>query len=370
MNFLNRYTSVFCLIIGLLLNNSCYADDEKVLNVYNWTDYIAPDTIVKFEKETGIKVRYSTYESNNELNAKLRGKKSGYDIVVPSGDWAQQQITGGLFQKLDKSKIPNLVNLNADILAKMQTFDAGNNYLVGWLWGYTTVGVNVDKVMKALGKTPIPDNLWELAFNPKYTSKLKSCGIAYLDSASDIVPPALMYMGKPAYSKNNDDYKAVSQLLGAVRPHVKNITSDISRVSDFFDGKTCVAIGWAGDFNQAYTLAKAKKTKINITAVMPKSGAFMFIDSMAIPVDAKHVDNAHKFINFILRPEIHASITNATNYANPNKASVKYVKPELRADQSIFLNDNDLERLHPAEGLDEQMSKVREDAFVRFKTGH
>lgn len=346
------------------------ANEEKVLNVYNWTDYIAPDTIAKFEKETGIKVHYSTYEGNGDLNAKLLTKKSGYDIVVPSGDWAKKQIAAGLLQKLDKSQLPNWRNLDPDLLTKMQTFDASNSYLAGWLWSYTTVGVNVDKVIKVLGKTPIPDNLWELVLNPKYTAKLQSCGISYLDSASDIIPPALMYLGKKPYSDNADDYKAAAQLLTSVRPHVKSIRSDISRINDLVDGKTCVAIGWAGDFNQAYTLAKTKKTKINITAVMPKTGAFMFIDSMAIPVDAKHVGNAHKFINYILRPDVHAAITNATNYANPNKASIKYVKTELRADQSIFLNANDLERLHSADSLDDKTSQLREEIFAKFKAGN
>ena len=164
------------------------ADEEKILNIYNWSDYIAPDTIANFEKETGIKVRYDNFDNNEIVHAKLVAGKTGYDLIVPSSGWAGIQLRGGLLQKLDKSKIPNLKNLDPDIEAQLAKVDPGNQYLVDWLWGYTTVGINVDKVKKALGGMPLPDNVWDLVFNPKYMSKLKSCGVSFLDDGSEVVP--------------------------------------------------------------------------------------------------------------------------------------------------------------------------------------
>jgi len=189
------------------------AAEDKVLNIYNWSDYIADDTIKNFEKETGIKVNYDNYDANEVLHAKLVAGKTGYDIVVPSAHFAKTQIEGGLFQKLDKSKLTNWGNLDKGILEQLAAVDPGNQYLVNWLWGYVTVGINVPKVKAALGSMPMPDNAWSLIFDPKYASKLKSCGINYLDSASEVLPVAMLYVGKPPYSKNPADYDAAAKML-------------------------------------------------------------------------------------------------------------------------------------------------------------
>ena len=223
------------------------ADAEpKVLNIYNWSDYIADDTIKNFEKETGIKVNYDNYDNNEVLHAKLVAGKTGYDIVVPSAHFAKMQIEGGLLQKLDRSQLTNWGNLDPAILAQLAKVDPGNQYLVDWMWGYITVGINVDLVKKALGDTPMPENPWSLIFDPKYASKLKSCGVSFLDSASEVLPLALGYVGKPPYSRNAADYPAAAAMLKKIRPYVTRFSSS-GYINDLADGALCVVMGYSGD---------------------------------------------------------------------------------------------------------------------------
>jgi putrescine transport system substrate-binding protein len=354
------------IVFNISFINESIAQEEKVLNIYNWADYIAPDTIANFEKETGIKVRYDTFEDNSQLNAKLVTKKSGYDIVVPSSDWAKTQIDSGLFLKLDKKQLPNLKNIDPNINAQLNKVDPSNAYLAGYLWGYTTIGINVDKVVKALGKTPVPKNAWELVFNPVYTSKLKSCGIVYLDSATDIMALALNYANKPAYSTNPADYELATNMLKKVRPDIKSFASS-GQAELLVNQSVCVAIGWGGDFYRARAQAAEKGTNLNIAPVIPESGALLFIDSMAIPKEAKHPENAHLFINYILRPEVHAAITNATKYANPNKASLQFVDVKIKNDRTLFLEEADFSKLIAPVPIGTKLNKVRQDAFELFK---
>ena len=344
------------------------AEEEKVLNIYNWSDYLAPDTISNFEKETGIKVRYDIFDTNEILHAKLIAKKTGYDIVVPSSNWAKLQIDGKLYQKLDKKQLPNWKNLDPNILAQMAKLDPGNAYLVDWLWSYTTVGINVDKVKKALGATPMPDNAWDLVFNPIYTRKLKTCGITMLDTASEVFPVALHYLNKPPFSNNLADYTAVYNMLKKVRSDIKRFSSG-GQIEDLASGETCVALGWAGDFNLARKRSIDNKLAQNIVALVPKTGALMFMDTMAIPADAKHPRNAHTFINYILRPQVHASLTNVVTYANPNKAATPFVDAEIRNNKTIFLSDADVANLIPPGNVDKATRRIMTRLFTRFKTG-
>ena len=355
------FASVFLMAVG-----NTYAAEEKVLNVYNWVDYIAPDTIANFEKETGIKVRYDTYEDNETLDDLLRSKNASYDVVMPSTDWAKSQIRSDLLLKLDKTKLPNLSNLDANFLEKFKNTDPNKDYLAGYLWGYTTLGLNVDKVMSALGETPLPKNLWELVFNPNYTKKLKSCGITFLDSSTDIMPIALHYAGKPSYSNNAADYAAAANILKKVRPDIKYFASS-GQAEKLAEESVCIAIGWGGDFYRARKISKEKGTNLNIAPIFPEKGGLLFFDSMAIPKNAKHPDNAHKFINYILRPEVHAKITEATKYANPNKASRKFVDIAMTNDRTLFLVGQDFNRLIAPEAIDDNIKKVREAAFETFK---
>ena len=344
------------------------SDEEKVLNIYNWSDYLAEDTIPNFEKETGIKVRYDIFDSNEILHAKMVAKKTGYDIVVPSSNWGKMQIDGGLLQKLDKSKIPNWKNLDPTVLAQMSKLDPGNEYLVDWLWSYTTVGINVDKVKAALGGMPMPANTWDLVFDPKYTNKLKSCGITMLDAPSEVWPIALRYVGKPEFSTDAADYQLAFEMLKKVRPDIKRFNSG-GQIEDLASGNICVALGWAGDFNMARKRSIENKTEQNIEALITTMGGYMFMDTMAIPADAKHVDNAHKFINYILRPEVHAGLTNAVTYANPNKAATEFVDPEIKNNKTIFLSDADVANLIPPGNVDNNTRRTQTRLFTRFKTG-
>jgi putrescine transport system substrate-binding protein len=343
-------------------------EEEKVLNIYNWSDYIAEETIKNFEKETGIKVRYDNFDNNEIVHAKLVAGKTGYDIVVPSSNWAKLQIDGGLLRKLDKNQIPNWKNLDPAVLKQLQAMDPGNDYLVDWLWGYTTVGINVDKVKAALGSTPMPDNAWDLVFKPEYISKMKSCGVSFLDSASEIVPAALHYLGKPSFSKNPSDYAAAAQLLKSVRPNV-TLFSSSGYINDMANGSICLALGWSGDINIARQRAIDGKTGQNIQALIPKTGGLLFFDVMVIPADAAHPGNAHKWINYVLRPEVHAQLTNKVFYANPNKESKKFVKPEVAANPTVFLSDEDMKKMVPPDSLNNDLRRLMTRTFTSFKTG-
>lgn len=345
-----------------------HAQEDKVLNIYNWSDYISPDLIANFEKETGIKVRYDNFDNNEILHAKLVAGKTGYDIVVPSSNWASLQLQGGIFQKLDKSKLPNLKNLDPAIQAQMATVDAGNAHLVNWLWGYTTIGINVDKVKALLGAEPMPENVWELAFNPKYASKLKSCGISMLDSGNEIVPAVLHYLGKNPYSSAQADYDAARATLKSVRPFV-TLFSSSGYINNMASGSICLTVGWSGDINIARQRAIDGKTGQNIQALLPKNGGLLFFDTLAIPADAAHPVNAHTFINYIMRPEVQASLTNTVFYANPNKEGMKFVKPELASNNSIFPNATELAKMVPPKSLNGATRRLQTDVFRSFKTG-
>lgn len=343
-------------------------EEEKVLNVYNWSDYIAEDTIRNFEKETGIKVRYDNFDNNEIVHAKLVAGKTGYDIVVPSSYWAKMQADGGLLRKIDKSLIPNYKNLDPEVQAQLSKLDPGNEFFVNWLWGFSTVGINVDKVKAALGGMPMPENAWDLIFKPEYMAKVKSCGVSFLDSATEVVPAALHYLGKPPYTKNVGDFAAVPALLKAVRPHV-SLFSSSGYINDLANGSLCVAMGYSGDINIARQRAIDGKTGQKIEALIPKTGGIIFMDVMVIPADAPRPGNAHKFINYILRPEVHAGLTNKVFYANPNKEAKKFVKPDVANNPSVFLSDSDMKKMAAPDAINNDVRRQMTRIFTSFKTG-
>jgi putrescine transport system substrate-binding protein len=343
-------------------------EEEKVLNIYNWSDYIAEDTIRNFERETGIRVRYDNFDNNEIVHAKLVAGKTGYDIVIPSSNWAKLQMDGGLLRQLDKSLLPNLRNLDPAVQAQLARMDPGNNYMVNWLWGYTTVGINVDKVRAALGNLPMPENAWDLVFKPEYISRLKSCGVSFLDSATEVVPAALHYLGKPSFSRNPADYAQAAQLLRSVRPHV-TLFSSSGYINDMAAGNICVALGWSGDIGQARQRAIDGKTGQNIQTLIPRTGGLLFFDVMVIPADAPRPGNAHKFINYILRPEVHASLTNKVLYANPNAESRKHIKPEVANNPTVFLSAADMARMVAPDAINNDLRRLMTRTFTSFKTG-
>jgi putrescine transport system substrate-binding protein len=364
---LARLVGAFALT---LLAGAVHAqEEEKVLNIYNWSDYIADDTIKNFEKETGIKVRYDNFDSNEILHAKLVAGKTGYDVVVPSSNWARMQIQGDLFMKLDKSKLPNLKNVDPAVAAQLAKIDPGNTYVVDWLWGYTTVGINVGKVKAALGGAPLPENVWDLVFKPEYMSKLKSCGVSFLDSGDEVIPAALHYAGKPRVTTNASDYQQALTMLKAVRPYV-TLFSSSGYINDMADGSVCLALGWSGDINIARQRAIDNKTGQDIQALLPKNGGLLFFDVMAIPKDAPHPGNAHKWINYILKPEVDAGLTNKVFYANPNKESKKFIEPAVANNPTVFLSAEELAKMAgTADALNNEIRRLQNRTYTSFKTG-
>jgi len=343
--------------------------EDKVLNIYNWSDYIAEDTIRNFEKETGIKVRYDNFDSNEILHAKLVAGGSGYDIVVPSSYWASIQLQGGLLARLDKSRLPNLKNVDPAIAAQLARIDPGNDHLVDWLWGYTTVGINVDKVKVALGPLPMPDNAWDLLFKPEYMARLKSCGTSFLDSGDEVVPAALHYLNKPRGTANPADYEQALALLKTIRSDV-TLFSSSGYINDLANGALCAVMGWSGDINIARQRAIDNKTGQNIQALIPRTGGMLFFDVMAIPKDAPHPGNAHKWIDYILRPRVAASLTNKVFYANPDPASRPFVLPQLASDATLFLSPQDLSRMvGPPESWSNDIRRLQNRTYTKFKTG-
>jgi putrescine transport system substrate-binding protein len=341
--------------------------EEKVLNIYNWPDYIPEGLIAAFEKETGIKVNYDTFETNEALQAKLVAGNTGYDIVVPGTTFAQPQIAAGFFQPLDRSKLPNYGNLDESVMAVLTKADPGNKHLVPWAWSFTTVGINKTKVEKALGGMTMPENAWDLVFKPQYTSKLKSCGIAYLDSPTEIIPVALHYIGKDAYSNDAADYKAATDMLAKVRKDIRIFSSTM--IDDIAGGKACVAIGWAGDVNIAAQRAAENKSKDVIQALLPSTGALSFFDTMAITKDAKHPGNAHAFINFFLKPENGAAMANELSYNAGNKAAVPMVAPEMAANKTIFVDPAYMPKMIQPASWTNEAREAMANAYTSFKQG-
>jgi putrescine transport system substrate-binding protein len=342
-------------------------DEEKVLNIYNWPDYIPEGMIASFEGETGIKVNYNTFENNEALHAKLVAGNSGYDIVVPSAGFAKKQIDGGLYQPIDKTKLTNYGNLNPGFMAKIAGVDPDNKHLVPWAWGFTTVGINKQKVEKALGGMPMPDNAWDLVFDAKYADKLKSCGIAYLDSPSEILPVALHYIGKPAYSEDPADFKAAGEMLMKVRKDIRLFSSTM--IDDIAGGKACAFVGWSGDINIAADRVKETGGKDEIVPLLPTGGGLVFIDTMAIPTDAKHVNNAHAFMDFYLRAANAASMSNEMNYPTGNSAALPEIKDEIKNNNTIFLSQVDTDRLISTGGYSNEIASTLNDTYNAFKRG-
>ena len=341
--------------------------EPKVLNIYNWPDYIPEGMIAAFEQETGIKVNYDTFETNEVLNAKLVAGNTGYDIVVPGSVFAKPQIEAGLFQPLDKSKIPNLANLDPAVMATLTKADPNNNHLIPWAWGFTTVGINRTKLERALGGMPMPENAWDLVFNPTYTAKAKSCGIAFLDAPTEIMPVALHYIGRDAYSNDPADYQAALDMLLKVRPDVRMFTSTM--IDDFAGGKACVVLGWSGDINIAAGRAKEMGNNEVLESLLPSTGALIFFDTMAVLKDAKHPNNAHAFIDFFLRPDNAARMSNEMNYPTGNKAALPQINPEIAGNKTIFVPEEYMPKMIQPGSFTNEAREAMAAAYNRFKQG-
>lgn len=343
------------------------AVEEKVLNVYNWSDYIAPDTLAKFEKETGIKVTYDVFDSNEVLETKLVTGNTGYDVVVPSLTFLARQIQAGVFMPLDKTKIPNLSNMDPEIQANIAKLDPGNTHSVNYLWGTTGIGYNVKKIKEVFGDAA-PTDSWAMVFEPANLAKLKACGVYFLDTPSEIIPPVLNYLGEEPNSFDPAVIAKAEARLKELRPSITQFHSS-EYINALANGDACVAVGWSGDIFQAATRAEEANNGVEIAYVIPKEGAPMWFDMLAIPKDAKHPNNAHAFINFLLRPEIAAEISNYVAYASANKAAVAKIDPELKANPGVYPTEEAKKGLFSLAVLPPDVDRLFNRIWTGLKTG-
>ncbi|WP_137820641.1 polyamine ABC transporter substrate-binding protein [Pseudomonas sp. 2FG] len=341
--------------------------DDKVLHVYNWSDYIAPGTVEKFSKETGIKVVYDVFDSNETLEAKLLAGKSGYDIVVPSNNFLAKQIKAKVYQPLDKSKLPNWKNLDSNLLKTVEVSDPGNQYAFPYMWGSIGIGYNVDKVKAALGENA-PVNSWDLVFKPENMAKLKDCGVSFLDSPTEMLPAALHYLGYKSDSQDPKELKAAEALFLSVRPSTAYFHSS-KYISDLANGNICVAIGYSGDIYQAKSRAEEAKAGVQVAYNIPTQGAGTFFDMVAIPADAANVEAAHAFINFLLQPEIMAEITNEVQFPNGNAAATPLVDEAIRNDPGIYPSAETMKKLYAFSDLPANVQRTMTRSWTKIKSG-
>ncbi len=350
----------------LLLAVPAYAQ-ENVVNVYNWSDYIAEDTVAKFEAETGIKVNYDMFDSNETVEAKLLAGGSGYDVVVPSGFFLERQVKAGLFLQLDKSKLPNLKNMDPDVMAAVQAHDPDNAHSVDYMWGTTGIGYNVDKVKAALGDAQ-PLDSWDLLFKPEIVSKLKDCGVTVLDAPAEVMASALNYLGLDPNSESPDDLKKAEALLMSIRPYVRYFNSS-QYIDDLGNGEVCLSVGYSGDVFIARDAATKANAGVHVTYVIPKEGALKWFDLMAIPADAPHVENAYKFIDFMMRPDIAAANTNYVFYASGNKAALDLINPEIKNDPAVYPTPEISAKLFPLKAHTPDYDELLTETWQRIKAG-
>ncbi len=355
-------------LLALLLWPFAAAAEEPVLHVYNWSDYIAPDTIANFEKETGITVTYDVYDGNEVLEAKLLAGHSGYDIVVPSASpFMARQIKAGAYRMLDKSKLPNWKNLDPRLLALAATADAGSAHGVPYLWGVTGIGYNVAMLDRALGPD-VPHDRLALLFDPALAEKLSGCGIGLLDTPQEVFPAALAYLGLDPKSRDLDDLDRAAELIQRIRPYVRKFHSS-QYINDLAAGDLCIALGYSGDVIQARNRASEAESGVDIAFRVPREGAQMSIDMLGIPADAPHPDNALRFIDYILQPEIIAAVSNAVSYPNPNLAATAYVKPEIRDDPGIYPPESVRRLLYIDLPAPRAYERIRTRLWSRCKSG-
>ena len=341
--------------------------EEKVLHVYNWSDYIAKDTVAKFEKESGVKVVYDVFDSNETLEAKLLAGKSGYDIVVPSNSFLAKQIKAKVYQPLDRSKLSNWKNLNTDLMKTLEVSDPGNQYAFPYLWGSIGIGINVDKVKAALGENA-PVNSWDLLFKPENIEKLKACGVSFLDSPTEILPIALQYLGFQPNSQDPKELKAAEALFLKIRPNIAYFHSS-KYISDLANGNLCVAVGYSGDIQQSKSRAEEAKSGVNVGYSIPKEGAGTFFDMIAMPADASNVDSAYAFMNFLLRPEIMAEITNEVQFPSGNAAATPMVDEAIRNDPGIYPNAETMTKLYAIADLPPKVQRDMTRMWTKIKAG-
>ena len=354
------------LLVGAGLTLAVSVQAAGTVHIYNWSDYIGETTLADFQKETGIKPVYDVFDSNETLEGKLLAGRTGYDVVVPSNHFLGKQIKAGAFQKLDKSKLTNYSNLDPVLLKRLEQNDPGNQYAVPYLWGTNGIGYNVDKVKAVLGLDKIDS--WDVVFEPENIKKLHSCGVAFLDSADEMMPTVLNYMGLNANSTNPEDYKKAEAKLLAVRPYVTYFHSS-KYIADLANGDICVAIGFSGDMFQAKARAAEAGKGMNIAYSIPKEGGALWFDMLAIPKDAANVKEAHAFINYLLKPEVIAQVSDYVGYANPNPGSDKLMEQSIRTDESVYPPQAVLDKTYVSIELPPNIQRLMTRSWTKVKSG-
>ena len=353
-------------LIVIALAGTASADD-KVVNIYNWSDYIDPDVLTKFTAETGIKVVYDNYDNNEIVETKLLAGGSGYDVVVPSGPNVARQIQAGTLQKLDKSKIPNLSHQWDVISKRLETYDPGNQYAVNYMWGTTGIGYNVKKARSVLGADGRIDS-WDIVFKPENLAKLKDCGVHMLDSSDDILPAALSYLGLDPNTANEADLQKAADLMTKIRPSVRKFHSS-EYLNALASGEICFVVGFSGDIKQSQKRAAEAKNGVDIAYAIPKEGAQLWFDNLAIPRDARNAAEAHEFINYLQKPEVAAKNSSVISYANGNLASQKFVDKAILDDKTIYPDESMMSRLYTYQAHDAKTVRFMNRLWTRIKTG-
>ncbi len=347
-------------------NGGAAGANAKVLNLFIWADYTAPDTIEKFEKQTGIKVNVAFYDSNEDLETKLLAGSSGYDVVVPSAAFFERQIKAGIYLPLDKSKLPNLPNMDPAMMSRVAVNDPGNAHGVIYMWGTLGIGYNEKMIHELLPDAPIDS--WRLVFDPAIASKVAKCGINIIDSPAEMMRVLYSYLGKDPNSQKPEDLAEVEKVLTGIRPYIRNI-STTDYIDALANGDLCLAIGYNGDLLQSRDRARDANKGIDIAYTTPKEGTILWIDILAIPQDAPHPDNAHRFINYIMTPQVAADITNFKRFANGNLASRPLVLPDVKADPDIYPTEQIMTRLHVQKADSPGQARLVTRVWQRFKTG-
>jgi putrescine transport system substrate-binding protein len=362
-----RMRRVAAIAAVLALPSLAVQAQERTVNFYNWSNYVAPGVLEDFTRQTGIRIVYDTFDANETLETRLLAGKSGYDVVVPTAYFLQRQITANIFQRLDKSKLPNLVNAWPEVAKRLATYDPGNLYAVNYMWGTTGIGYNARKAREVLGPNGTIDS-WDIVFKSENLAKFKDCGVHLLDSSDDILAAALYYLGLDPNSSNEADLQKAADLVMKIRPYVRKFHSS-EYLNALASGEICLVVGFSGDIKQSQKRAVEAKNGVEIAYAIPKEGAQLWFDNLAIPRDAKNVAEANEFINYLQRPEVAAKNTNFISYANGNLASQKFIDKAILDDKAIYPDEATMRKLYTISAHDPKTQRLMNRLWTRIKTG-
>lgn len=363
---LDTIKKILTLLALLCFQYDLCAEEEKIVNLYNWADYIGPTTIADFEKEYGIKVNYDIYDTTDIVDAKLMAGRTGYDVIIHSAAFSARLIQAGIYQQLDKNKLDNWKHMDPDILQIMADFDPGNQFTVPYMWGTTGVSYNIDMLKERMPDVPLETS--DFFFKPEIISRFADCGVTVLDGAIDALPTVMIYLGYHANSIDPQHLKEAEQVMKSIRPYIKYFSSG-KMLIDMPNKEVCVAMSWSGDYSVARRRAREAGIDINLGYSMPENGIHAWIDAMFIPKGAPHPNNAHLLINYLMRPEVIASISNFTGYANANHSATALVDPEVSSDPAIYPDEEMMQRLQLLLVYSPKLERPRSRTWTRIKSG-